>query len=621
MDNNRSNSKNEFTRPKNTFQVSGSIILDNGWNIDKFIKDVETKLLSQKTNKRHKTIDSSVYNNQSKNYYDTANFPVSHKNFSNNSQNFNSTNTNYIRTMNGNSGYPLTGVNIVGKSKYNKSKINSLYPKIATKTFSRNSLDLSSDDNNAEPDVFNVPKAVRNIKKAVELARRERAKKKLLLQSKLVFDEKHLDAVFEADKLINDYNIHVKTSVCSDNNTNLFNFINKNKEISMNNVFINLLKNEKEKMKKKLNIREKNIENDLKMLEASENKFNEFKNIQKTANRTLENSLLALRLPTIRLLELRRNLMSNLKMLEDERLKLLEQIDDLRICAKFICKVFGKNNKLFRDKIIDENNENPNYETITKNAIKRFNCFLTNKPDVLSEVLNEPEIMIQKFKDIENIIIRDLNIENNVRDEIRDIQKDGEENITYIEKRYKELESDYQKLKDIYQNNLSEYNEVIKRNYYCNFGNQYNVLIRDLFSEVMDIFKPKNSKFFGVNAKNLTLDECAKETKRIITENESQLNYLISFLEKSEKENQKLFNEVLAHRKVENKDKKLNMYKKFLEDKEKEKMAQNESKQNKVLFIPRKTVSPFQRQKKTKQVKVDPKVVEQKENEQLITYE
>ena len=630
MDNNRNSYKSENNNQKTSFQIGGSIILDNGLNISKIIKKAEMQLLSQKANKRHKTIDNSIYNNLSKKNYDIKSFPTSYQKFYKDSIN-NCNSLKYLNTENTNSGYPLTGVNIIGKSKYNISRSNltknKYYPKIFKETFSRNNNILNSEGSHhmKSGDIFNIPKAVRNIKKAVEMARKEKTKKKILLRSNLVFDENNLDVVFDSDNLINNYNTHVQTSICSDNNLDLFSFINKNKQISKNNVFINLLKREKSKIKKKLYIREKNFENNGKVLEEQENKFDEYRLVQNAASRKIDNSLLSLRIPTIKLLELRRDVMSDLKTAEDERTKLLEQIDDLRICAKFVCKVLGKNNTLFREKILHDDIENPDYETITKNVLKRFNCFLSddnkNNSNNLREILNEPEIMIQKFKEIEDTIIRHLKMEEDIEDEIRDIQKEEEKNMLEIEKRYAELENDYQRLQNIYQNNLNEYNEILKRENNSSVDNEYNILIRDLFSEVMDIFKPKNSKFSGVNVKTIKIEDCVKETKRILTENETKLFNLMLFFDKAQKQNPKLFNEVITETKNDNKEKKLNMHKQNLEKKEKDKLTQTKYNSQKILFIPRKTVLPFQPQKKAKKIKVDQKVIEQKENEQLITYE
>ena len=623
MDNNLNNYKNKNNHQKNSLQIGGSIILDNGWDINKFLKEIETQLISQKKNKRHSTIDNSIYNPESKNNYDTINSLTSCKKFSKNSRNDNSS---YLNSMNSNSVYPLTGLNIIGKSKTNQ-KNSFHYPKIFTQTYSRKNIVSNSQDNHHmdSDEIFNVPKAVRNIKKAVEFARKERTKKRILLQSKLTFDENHLDTVFESDKLINNYKNHVQTSICSDNNMDLYSFINKNKQISKNNIFINLLKTEKSKIKKKLFIREKELENNQKIIEANENKFDEYKSVQKSANRQIENSLLSLRVPTIRLLELKRDIMADLKTTEDERAKLLEQIDDLRICAKFVCKVFGKNSILFREKIIDDEIENPNYEIITKNVLKRFDCFLTNNDknnsDTLSEILNQPEVMIQKFNEIENGILRHLEIGNNTRDEIENIKNVGEESLVYIEKRCKELESDYQNLENDYKNSLNELNVLIRRKNNSNVDDEYSILIRDLFSGVMNTFKPKNSKFTGINVKQLKIEDCVKETQRILIENENKLYNLMFFIESIEKNNPKLFNEVIDLIKDVNKEKKLSMNKKNLEGMEKEKFAQNAFNSQKIIFIPRKTIPPFQPQKKARKVKIDPKVIERKENEELMTYE
>ena len=45
MDNNLNNYKNKNNHQKNSLQIGGSIILDNGWDINKFLKEIESNLM------------------------------------------------------------------------------------------------------------------------------------------------------------------------------------------------------------------------------------------------------------------------------------------------------------------------------------------------------------------------------------------------------------------------------------------------------------------------------------------------------------------------------------------------------------------------------------------------
>ena len=65
---------------------------------------------------------------------------------------------------------------------------------------------------------------------------------------------------------------------------------------------------------------------------------------------------------------------------------------------------------------------------------------------------------------------------------------------------------------------------------------------------------------------------------------------------------------------------KFNLMKQIIEAGEKEKMAHMKSPDNKIIFIKRKAEPPYQEPKKDKEVKIDPHLVKQLENEELMSY-
>ena len=82
-----------------------------------------------------------------------------------------------------------------------------------------------------------------------------------------------------------------------------------------------------------------------------------------------------------RLLKESFKLNSEVRIKEDERQKLLERIDELRIISKFVKKVLETDLNLYKIKIIPEYSSErlPNYELISQEVFDRFNFLLVEK--------------------------------------------------------------------------------------------------------------------------------------------------------------------------------------------------------------------------------------------------
>ena len=124
-----------------------------------------------------------------------------------------------------------------------------------------------------------------------------------------------------------------------------------------------------------------------------------------------------------RLLKESFKLNSEVRIKEDERQKLLERIDELRIISKFVKKVLETDLNLYKIKIIPEYSSErlPNYELISQEVFDRFNFLLVEKEkgnikqeniNILRQInhLNDSELLYDQFHKIEEDIINNLQI-------------------------------------------------------------------------------------------------------------------------------------------------------------------------------------------------------------------
>jgi hypothetical protein len=527
--------------------------------------------------------------------------------------NKNKNSINTINTINDDDNFKLRKISI--RKAYANTETNS------------GSLDLDLYNNKLKnnDEKYNFIKEIKSIKKFINLSRRDKSIKNLMA-NRIAYDPKNLDVIFKPIKIINDYQ-NYKQSELTKNKDEISSFLTESKEISKKNLIIKLLNEKKNDYNKEIEERQKTIENNKMTLDIFENDFNTYQTSQKNSYRKLDEILIQLILKNRSLLKEISNLKSEVRIKEDERQKFLERIDELRIIAKFVTKVLENNLDIFQIKIIpDYSSERlPNYELISKEVFERFHFLLNEEGkaiisqediNIIKQInhLNDAELLYSQFHKIEEDIINILNNKEAILKEISEMKKEEKRQTRDIQKRIEDLENELNSYKSIYEREKNVYDEVYKRNY--TGEGEFHDIIKDLYYEVMEVDKnDKKTKKSIVNINRAALD-----VKKSIIEKEININKLIMTLEQYEKEDNYLFVRVVHNRKNENKEMKINIQKKKIEEGERAKLFQLSMPHEKIILIQRKCEPPFRPKKKEKIVKIDPEIVKEMENDELITY-
>ena len=168
--------------------------------------------------------------------------------------------------------------------------------------------------------------------------------------------------------------------------------------------------------------------------------------------------------------------------------------------------------------------------------------------------------------------------------------------------------------KNIYERETKEYEDMIHGN---NSGdNELDECIRDLYYEVMYLenhILPKN--------KLVNIGKAVTDVKKLIIDKEDKINKLQKVLEQYEIEDKHLFDIVAWHRRNDNKEMKVKKKKKMMAADQKEKLENFRMPEEKIIFIKRKVEAPYRPPKKEKIIKIDPEKIQQRENNELLTYE
>ena len=527
--------------------------------------------------------------------------------------NKNKNSINTINTINDDDNFKLRKISI--RKAYANTETNS------------GSLDLDLYNNKLKnnDEKYNFIKEIKSIKKFINLSRRDKSIKNLMA-NRIAYDPKNLDVIFKPIKIINDYQ-NYKQSELTKNKDEISSFLTESKEISKKNLIIKLLNEKKNDYNKEIEERQKTIENNKMTLDIFENDFNTYQTSQKNSYRKLDEILIQLILKNRSLLKEISNLKSEVRIKEDERQKFLERIDELRIIAKFVTKVLENNLDIFQIKIIpDYSSERlPNYELISKEVFERFHFLLNEEGkaiisqediNIIKQInhLNDAELLYSQFHKIEEDIINILNNKEAILKEISEMKKEEKRQTRDIQKRIEDLENELNSYKSIYEREKNGYDEIYKRNY--TGEGEFDDIIKDLYYEVMEVDKNDKKKKKSI----VKINRAALDVKKSIIEKEININKLIMTLEQYEKEDNYLFVRVVHNRKNENKEMKINIQKKKIEEGERAKLFQLNMPHEKIILIQRKCEPPFRPKKKEKVVKIDPEIVKEMENDELITY-
>ena len=648
---NLSQSNNLKSNDSTHLQLGGSLILGPKFDIKKYINEK----YYEKSERKEKINLPRLFNNKQKPTKLVTNhelFTIANENLPSykknpiriKKQSFDksttiSNNNNSIIGKNSERSYTINNLSL-SAAKDNNAKVfetinvskNNNYKKIFYSESNSRFNDIPKNDNiyDLNNENINLLKTIKKIKKQVDSAHKDKSIKNIM-RNRIAYSPNYSDLVFKPNRIINDYN-NFRERDLNYNKDDISNFINDNKDISKRNLLIKLLQKQKKDYSKDLSHRQKTIDDTRRTIEIDENNYECFTTNQKQACRRIEKNLNILLAKNRRLKAEQQKFTAELRVKEDERQKLLEQIDEYRIIAKFVSRVLESHINLFKVKIMPDysSDQLPDYGNVADEVCERYNFLLNDEKscnnnmnqesiDIINEMndLSESELYHQ-FHKMEDNIVHYLKIHDLVNKEIMVIKKERKKQSDDFEIRIKNLEEELEHYKSLYEIEQKEYEDICHRNKTGNF--ELDEIVIDLYHDVMDIFNVRKKDEETKKNHLISVNKALLETQNLIIDKEEALTELISIMESYEKSNRYLFYRIIHARKNENKEMKFNLMKQIIEAGEKEKMAHMKSPDNKIIFIKRKAEPPYQEPKKDKEVKIDPHLVKQLENEELMSY-
>ena len=469
----------------------------------------------------------------------------------------------------------------------------------------------------------------------------------------IAYDSKFENIVFDANKVLKKHNFKENDLKVNDNiNT----FVSQNKELGLNNLFIKLIKQENKNLKENTESRNKEIEKFKTIIEKDEKDFDSCINKQKNLYYQTNDLLNQIHIKNYNLIKIFYELKSKSKTLEDEIFKMIENIETLRLYAKFVTKVLGGNDKFFEGELIPdyENSIKPDIHILIKRVYDKYgnllkkhklsitsNTFYTinnkeknknnneeiNTQDETIEqvdldLLNDPLLMVRKFKELQERILYSVG-------KIEAFEKNANieyENNEQIIKDLKYRINILQKELEYSQINLDDFKNILNQNNFKNTENQeFYRLIKDLSMNIFDMWNKDNytKKEQKIKIQNIDLFELNDDVSKcihLLIEKEELINNYISTLETYETTEKKLFSEIMNGYKNELKFMNQNKNKENINIGDNKKNYKIFEKFNKIIIKSRKCEPPYYKMKKEVVIKEDPNDIINRENTELITY-
>jgi hypothetical protein len=271
-----------------------------------------------------------------------------------------------------------------------------------------------------------------------------------------------------------------------------------------------------------------------------------------------------------------------------------------------INKVFEKYGHLLKKKKKDNNNIN--LSKLDENE---------DNEDIDNDILSDPYLVIKKFKELEDSIIRAVQNSAKKNKSYNKESEEQEEIIQYMKNQIIKLQKELEKAKkSLIDYKKSEFGGISKSD------EEYCVMIDDLCKAIKD----ENYKSGDINYKKIHLSDAQIlqlndeiiNSFNMMEQKEKIVNTYISQLEEYEKSDIKIFNDLISKRKKELKIINQNNNKQSLKEIENEKKLKSEQRFNKIFVKSRKTEPPKYHEKKEVKIKIDPEEVVKKENEELL---
>lgn len=607
---NKYQNKDRNSSKINRLNISGqSIILGKNFNILKYLNEIEKEKTEKEINERYKLKSLSLLNPQTPNRKRTRLFYID---------------TNNISTIKNDNSYK--------KDKNNDCFITSMRdeqnssPRKLSLKFSYSNKQKKLNDSkrliHSDIRLSSVIQEIRNKNRNLYNSSKTENNKNIFntnLNNNIAFDRNNMDPIIDINNILNEYQDNKEWDLKTREN-NYNEFVNKNKEIKVQNILKIIMNNEKEKIDIKFKENEKKIENIKKNIDVDEKNFNQLVKEQKYYNRIIEDFLYKLKDQKKILMYLKEGINQHIRKVEYEVMKKIYEIDELRVYAQFVNYIYGYDTTNYEKPLIEKESKKIDLDILVNNVLENYGHLLDDKSN--EKIKNiDPDIIFNEIQLIEDRILLALKVKDKEYDDLKKFKDNNDSILEGIRNKRDQLEKEYNYLK-------GECNYIINSNTNQNQEKELFIIGQDLFNFVIEHFSEniysynyyKDTSNNNIEFNPFEIGGLAEKSYNLTLEKEILVNDYLQKLKKYEEEDDKIFGELINSRKNQLILQKLKAAKERIIKNEAIERMKIEQKSEKVYFIKRKMHQNIPKKKEIK-IKIDPKVIKEQEEKELMTYE
>lgn len=260
------------------------------------------------------------------------------------------------------------------------------------------------------------------------------------------------------------------------------------------------MKKESNKLDSKEKNSDKLINDGRETYKADLQNFYNYSEMQKKACKDIERVLLEIQKKNKELSDVEKTYRIQCKVVMEEIEKILEQIDNSRLCAKFVNQVLGgdviKISKEVLPKILDTQNNTPaniNYDEIAQSVFNNYD-FCLNEEIEDKPILQDPNNMLRKFKEFEDSILRLLQYKLKVEEEREVSESENEQILDEMKDREKAHQDELEVIRDEYDKVYREWEKIV---------NNHDMKDTEYANLMMELNKGVLGDNYGNTTKNL----------------------------------------------------------------------------------------------------------------------
>jgi len=301
---------------------------------------------------------------------------------------------------------------------------------------------------------------IKELNKKFKIIKNDKDIKKINWSKQNYYNKKQLNNIFDGYNISKRVISNFKAKhICRERSFEMGTFISQTRNISLDNLKINLLKKEREKISSKQFDYQKVLDYEKKSLEKDMEDFDNFKSEVRSRMKKDEMALYKCTLENKLLNERYKILSQEYKFFIEEIMRYIKLIISIKHYGIFIHKLLGGDSKVLNINLDEKMNfkgwTEKDLNNYIKNVIKELNIFMSESSldEKTVEVLSDNKKLDSIFKIMEENILKIMEEKEEFE---KDEEKITEENMT----KYNKLLSDYNNKKNNYEFYLKEIEQV-----------------------------------------------------------------------------------------------------------------------------------------------------------------